>query len=215
VSSTELLCNTLAGLANKPLVLVNASAIGFYGHRELEEVREGSLRGKGFLAELCEAWEGATKAASDAGIRVVMLRFGVVLAPEGGALAKMLPLFRAGLGGRLGDGAQAMPWISVSDAIGVIRFVIASAELVGPVNAVAPEIVTNQQLTNALSRMLGRRARLPVPAFALRAALGELATETMLASTRVRPHKLEVAGYRFEYPRLDDALIATLRKTIV
>lgn len=215
VQSTELLCRAIAELSHKPAVLVNASAVGYYGHRELEEVREGSQRGGGFLAELAEAWEAATQPAQAAGVRVVMLRFGVVLAPEGGALAKMLPVFRKGFGGRMGDGTQAMPWISLPDAIGVIRFAIACRELSGPVNAVAPEIVTNAQLTDSLARVLGKPARLPVPAFVLRATLGELAQETLLMSARVRPHKLEVAGYRFEYPRLEDALITLFRGSIV
>lgn len=212
VDVTQWLSTTLAGLpeGRRPSVLVNASAVGFYGDRGHESVNEESQRGRGFLAELCEAWEAATRPARDAGIRVVNARFGVVLAPEGGALAKMLPFFSKGLGGRLGDGTQAMPWITLTDAVGVLRFAIGHKELQGPVNTVAPDLITNAQLTEALSRSLGKPARLPVPAFALRAMFGEMAREMLLAGARVHPRKLEVVGYRFEYPRLDDALHALM-----
>jgi uncharacterized protein (TIGR01777 family) len=210
VDTTALLAKTLAGLTHKPSVLVNASAVGFYGDRAHEHVTEESERGSGFLAEMCEAWEAATLPASHAGIRVVNLRMGVVLTAEGGALAKMLPVFRRGLGGRFGDGEQAMPWISLTDAVGTLRFALMCKELHGPVNAVAPEQITNAQLTDALSRALAKPARIPVPAFALRLVLGEMATEMLLGSARVHPRKLEIAGYRFEYPRLDDALPALL-----
>lgn len=212
VDVTQWLCTQLAALpeGKRPAVLVNASAVGFYGDRGHEHVSEDSQRGRGFLAELCEAWEAATRPARDAGIRVVNVRFGVVLAPEGGALAKMIPIFAKGLGGRFGDGNQAMPWITLTDAVGVMRFAITHADLSGPLNAVAPEQITNAQLTDALSRALGKPARLPVPAFALRTLLGEMARETLLNGARVHPRKLEIAGYRFEYPRLDDALYALM-----
>jgi len=212
VDVTQWLATTLAALpqGKRPSILINASAVGFYGDRGHEHVNEDSQRGKGFLAELCEAWEAATRPARDAGIRVVNVRFGVVLAPEGGALAKMLPVFSKGLGGRFGDGLQAMPWITLTDAVGVLRFALTHAELHGPVNAVAPDLITNGQLTDALSRSLGKPARLPVPAFALRTLFGEMARETLLAGARVHPRKLEIAGYRFEYPRLDDALHALM-----
>jgi uncharacterized protein (TIGR01777 family) len=212
VDVTQWLCTALAGLpeGKRPQVLINASAVGFYGDRGLEHVSEDSQRGRGFLAELCEAWEAATRPAREAGIRVVNVRFGVVLAPEGGALAKMLPIFSKGLGGRFGDGQQAMPWITLTDAVGVMRFAIMRPDLHGPLNAVAPEQITNAQLTDALSRSLGKPARLPVPAFALRTLLGEMARETLLNGARVHPRKLEIAGYRFEYPRLDDALFALM-----
>jgi len=212
VDVTQWLCTTLAALpaGKRPSVLVNASAVGFYGDRGHEHVSEDSQRGRGFLAELCEAWEAATRPAREAGIRVVNVRFGVVLAPEGGALAKMLPIFSKGLGGRFGDGQQAMPWITLTDAVSVVRFAIVHPELHGPLNAVAPEQITNAQLTEALSRSVGKPARLSVPAFALRTLLGEMARETLLSGARVHPRKLEIAGYRFEYPRLDDALHALM-----
>lgn len=212
VDVTQWLAGTLAALpeGKRPALLINASAVGFYGDRGQEHVNEDSQRGHGFLAELCEAWEAATRPASEAGLRVVNVRFGVVLAPEGGALAKMLPMFAKGLGGRFGDGQQPMPWLTLTDAAGVVRFSITHGELSGPVNAVAPDLITNGQLTDALSRALGKSARLPVPAFVLRALLGEMARETLLSGARVHPRKLEVAGYRFEYPRLDDALAALM-----
>jgi uncharacterized protein (TIGR01777 family) len=212
VDVTQWLATTLASLpeGKRPSVLVNASAVGFYGDRGQEHVNEDSQRGRGFLAELCEAWEAATRPARDAGIRVINVRFGVVLAPEGGALAKMLPVFSKGLGGRFGDGTQAMPWITLTDAVGVIRFALGHPEIHGPLNAVAPDLITNGQLTDALSRSLGKPARLPVPAFALRTIFGEMARETLLGGARVHPRKLEIAGYRFEYPRLDDALHALM-----
>jgi uncharacterized protein (TIGR01777 family) len=208
VDTTALIASRIASFSRKPKVLINASAVGFYGPRAVDHVTEESLRGTGFLAELCEAWEAATRPAKDAGIRVVNLRLGVVLTPDGGVLAKMVPVFRKGLGGRFGDGSQPMPWITLTDAVGVVRFAIAHPELEGPVNVVAPDLITNAQLTEALSRALGKPARVPLPAFALKLLLGEMANETLLGGARVHPRQLEIAGYRFEYPRLDDALPA-------
>jgi len=212
VESTAFLCRSLLALERPPRVLVNASAVGFYGDRGDEAVTEDSPAGEGFLADLCQAWESATQPARQAGIRTVLLRMGVVLSPEGGALAKMLPAFRIGVGGRLGPGTQRMPWLAIEDAVGVIRFALSHVELSGPVNAVAPESVSNAQFTAALGRALGRLAVLPVPALALKAALGEMAREMLLSGANVRPRALEIAGYRFEYPRLDDALEAMLSR---
>ncbi|MFI5306731.1 MAG: TIGR01777 family oxidoreductase [Polyangiales bacterium] len=209
VDSTALLCRALAGLQRKPAVLVNASAVGFYGHRGDDAVYEDSPPGKGFLAELCEAWEAATEPAVAAGIRVVKMRFGVILTPEGGVLARMLPTFRHGLGGRFGGGEQRMPWIALADAVSATRFAMRHPDLAGPVNAVAPEPVTNAQLCDALAHALGKRAPLPVPALALKAMFGaEMARELLLTGANVRPRRLEITGYRFEYPRLEDALEA-------
>jgi uncharacterized protein (TIGR01777 family) len=211
VDSTALLCRALAQLKRPPLVLVNASAVGFYGDRGDEAVYEDSPRGEGFLAELCEAWEAATQPAVAAGIRVVKLRYGVILTPKGGALAKMLGPFRLGLGGRFGSGEQRMPWLALADAVGVTRFATRHPFLEGPVNAVAPEPLTNAQLCEALGHVLGRPAAVPVPALALKAALGaQMARELLLSGANVRPRRLEVTGYRFEYPRIDDALDAML-----
>jgi uncharacterized protein (TIGR01777 family) len=211
VDSTGMLCRALAQLERRPVVLVNASAVGFYGDRGDEAVYEESHAGTGFLAELCQAWEAATAPAVAAGIRVVQLRYGVILTPRGGALAKMLGPFKLGLGGRFGSGEQRMPWIALADAVGATRFAMRHPALSGPVNAVAPEPINNSLLTEALGRVLHRPVALPVPAFALKAALGaEMARELLLSGANVRPRRLEVAGYRFEYPRLDDALEAML-----
>jgi len=211
VDSTSLLCRTLAGLHEKPVVLVNASAVGYYGHRGDEAVYEDSPPGKGFLAELCEAWEAATEPATGVGIRVVKLRFGVILTPAGGVLARMLPAFRLGVGGRFGGGEQRMPWIALPDAISATRFAMRHPDLHGPVNAVAPEPVTNAQLCEAVAHAVGRKPGFAVPAFALKFAFGaEMARELLLTGANVRPRRLEVAGYRFEYPRLEDALEAML-----
>lgn len=213
VAATGLLSRTLAGLTRKPEVLVNASAVGYYGDRGEESVDESSPPGRGYLAELCKAWEEATSAARDAGIRVVIVRMGIVLTPRGGALAKMLPSFRLGLGGTLGRGAQGMPWIAISDAVNVVRFVIAHRDIAGPVNAVAPEVLRNIDVTEALGRALGRPTALKVPNFALRAIFGrQMAQEMLLEGALVRPRVLEEAGYRFDYPRIDDALEAMLRR---
>jgi uncharacterized protein (TIGR01777 family) len=211
VDATALLSRTLASLAERPDVLINASGVNYYGDRGDEAVYEDSPRGEGFLAELCEAWEAACEPASAAGIRVVNLRFGVVLTPDGGVLARMLVPFRLGFGGRLGGGAQRMPWIAIGDAVSAIWFALRHAELSGPVNAVAPESVTNEQFSDTLAHVLGRSTFLPVPGFALRAAFGsEMARELLLGGANVRPRRLEEAGFRFEYPRLQDALEALL-----
>lgn len=211
VDATSLLCRTLASLDRPPPVLINASAVGYYGDCGDEAVFEDSPPGQGFLAELCQAWEAATEPAKAAGIRVVNLRLGVVLTRDGGALQKMLVPFRLGLGGRLGSGEQRMPWIALADAVSATWFALRNAELSGPVNAVAPESVTNEQFTDTLAAVLGRSTFLPVPGFALRAVLGgEMARELLLGGANVRPKRLEETGFRFEYPRLHDALEAIL-----
>jgi uncharacterized protein len=214
VTPTHALAKLLAGLRSKPEVLVCASAIGIYGNRGDEELSEASPPGSGFLPDLCVAWEEAARPAEDAGIRVVHLRFGVVLSPQGGALEQMLPIFRAGLGGRLGSGRQWISWIALPDVIRVIEFVLQtrsmSRNISGPVNVVAPNPVTNLEFTRSLARALRRPAVLPVPAFALRLAFGEMAEATILQSERVVPARLSAAGFDFEYPKLDAALRAIL-----
>jgi uncharacterized protein len=210
VTPTHALAKLLASLSSKPEVLVCASAIGIYGNRGAEELSEASLPGSGFLPDLCIAWEEAARPAGEAGIRVVHLRFGVVLSPQGGALKQMLPIFRAGLGGRLGNGRQWISWIALPDVIRVIEFVLQSRNISGPVNAVAPNPVTNLEFTRSLARALRRPAALPVPAFVLRLALGEMAGATILQSERVVPARLSAAGFDFEYPKLDAALRAIL-----
>jgi len=210
IDSTRALAGLLAGLRTPPRTLIVASAIGIYGDRGDERLDESSAPGAGFLADVCVAWEKAAKPARDAGIRVVHARFGVVLGNGPGALGKMLPLFRLGLGGRLGSGRQWMSWMSLDDAIGAILFALERTELAGPVNITAPNPVTNAEFTQALAKQLHRPALLPAPAFALKLALGEMAEEALLASVRVVPAKLVAAGFRFAHPALAEALAAAI-----
>lgn len=211
--ATRKLAEALARMRSKPKVLVCASAIGFYGHRGSEALDETAPAGKGFLADVCRAWENATEPARRAGIRVVNLRIGVVLTPAGGALAQMLPLFRLGIGGRIGSGAQYVSWIAPDDLCAAILHCAALDTLSGPVNAVAPNPVTNAELSRTLARVLHRPALLPTPAVALRAALGEMAEELLLSSTRVWPRQLLESGFRFQYPDLEAALRHVLGAT--
>ena len=213
VNGTRLLCDTLAGLDRPPETLVCASAIGFYGDRGAEPLTEESSPGTGFLSEVCREWEAASEPAVRKGIRVVTLRIGVVLSPKGGALSRMLPVFRAGLGGVIGNGRQYVSWIALDDLVGVVLHALRSGELRGPVNAVAPRPVTNRELTEALGKALSRPTPLPVPAFALRLAVGrEMADTLLLASARVVPRRLEETGYPFLYPELGRALRHLLGK---
>lgn len=211
INSTKFLSKTLAGLKKPPSVLVSASAIGYYGDRGSEELREKSPVGMGFLANLCHEWEEATQPASAAGIRVVKLRIGIVLSPDGGALAKMLKPFKMGLGGPLGSGQQYMSWITVEDINGAILHAIRDVGMKGPVNAVSPNPVTNAEFTRTLGKVLGRPAILPAPGFALKLALGEMAKELLLSSQRVIPDKLLVSGYEFSSPKLEMALRKVLK----
>jgi len=206
IKGTQVLCEALARLASPPKVLVSASAIGYYGDRGEEPLSEESAPGRGFLAEVCRVWEATTEPARQTGLRVVQLRFGVVLSPAGGALAKILPPFRLGLGGMLGSGRQYMSWIALDDAIGAIQHAIVTDSLQGPINAVAPQAVTNQEFTKTLGKVLGRPTVVPLPAFATRVMFGEMADELLLASARVQPAKLLASGYRFRYPELEGAL---------
>jgi len=208
VDSTRALARALVALPQPPHTLLVASAVGIYGDRGDELLDENSQVGKGFLADVCQEWEAATEPARQAGIRVVHLRFGVVLHPATGALAKMLPLFRLGLGGRLGSGRQWMSWITLVDAVSAILFALDTASLDGPVNLAAPEPVTNTEFTRALSRAVHRPAILPAPAFALRLALGQMADEALLASARAAPFRLLSAGFQFAHPTIDSALAA-------
>jgi hypothetical protein len=203
---TRFLSETLAGLARRPRVLVSASAVGFYGNRGAAVLDESCCGGDGFLADVCRQWEAATAAASDAGIRVVHLRIGVVMTPLGGALAQMLPPFRLGVGGPLGSGAQYMSWISQDDLLAAILHCIATPSLAGAVNATAPTPVTNAEFSRTLGAVLNRPALLPVPAFALRALLGEMADGLLLASSRVLPRRLLGSGFVFRDPELHAAL---------
>lgn len=206
VDGTRFLAQTLAGLAETPRVLVSVSAVGFYGDRGDEELTEESPVGIGFLSEVCRQWEAAAEPARQAGIRVVHPRFGMVLSAGGGALEKMLPPFRMGAGSRLGSGEQWMSFIHLQDLVRLLGFLLGREELSGPVNAVAAAPVRNAEFTATLARVLGRRARLAAPAWALRALFGEMADEMLLASARVLPARLEAAGFELQFPNLDAAL---------
>jgi len=213
IDSTRTLAKVFAGTISdgqRPRVLVNASAVGIYGDRGNLELTEASEPGKGFLAELCRDWEAAAMAAGDLGARVVCVRFGVVLSRDGGMLPRLVPFYRAGLGCPLGGGRQWMSWISLEDAVGVIRFAVRENWLSGPVNAVSPMAVMNSAFTRALGRIFGRQLSAPVPAFALRLAMGAVADETVLASTHAIPAKLLSSGYPFRYSILEDALYQAL-----
>lgn len=206
IRGTKLLCDTLAGLASKPTVLVSASAIGYYGNRGDELLDESATSGRGFLAEVCQQWEAATVPARDADIRVVNLRIGFVLSKDGGGLAKMLTPFRLGLGGVIGSGNQYMSWIALEDLVRVIQFTLSAAALAGPVNAVAPTPVTNREFTKTLGRILHRPTLFPMPAFAAKLAFGEMADDMLLGGARIEPRALNNARFEFRYPQLDSAL---------
>jgi uncharacterized protein len=206
VASTRTLVSALGALRHRPFVFVSASATGFYGDRGDHVLREGAPAGRGFLTEVCQAWEHEVAEARGLGMRAVSLRTGVVLDPRGGALAKMLPLFRSGLGGRLGSGRQWMSWIAIDDLLGAFYHTVLDRRCSGPVNAVSPRPVTNAEFTATLARVLRRPALLPVPELALTGALGQMARETVLASTRVLPERLLEAQYAFRLPALEDAL---------
>lgn len=210
VGGTRLLAETLAGLKEKPGVFVCASAIGYYGSRGNETLTEASEAGEGFLAEVTRAWEEAAQPARDAGIRVVHARFGIVLSPEGGALAKMLPAFKIGAGGRLGDGSAWMSWIALPDVVGGLRHVIETPGLSGPVNFTAPEPVTNYTFTKTLGHALHRPSFLPAPQKAIAAIFGEMGETLLLNSAKVLPEQLQRTGYVFQHPRLAEALEALL-----
>jgi uncharacterized protein (TIGR01777 family) len=207
IDSTRALVAALAGLEKKPRLLICASAIGIYGDRGDEVLDEASAHGKGFLPETCERWEAAAAEAAKAGIRVISARFGIVLAREGGAMARMLPIFRTGLGGPLGSGRQWMSWVSVRDTVRALAFLAGTEEgpAVEAVNLVSPNPVTNAEFTRELGRALHRPAMLPAPAFALRLAFGEMADAALLASTRVLPKRLQEKGFRFEDATLGEA----------
>lgn len=211
VVGTGTLARALAEAKNKPRVFVCGSAIGYYGNRGDEVLKEGSPQGKGFLADVCGEWEAATKPAIDAGIRTAQIRTGVVLSLKGGALAKMLTPFKLGLGGKLGDGRQWMSWIDVQDMIGGILHILKTDLLQGPVNMVAPKPVTNAEFTQTLAGALKRPAIFPVPAFVVKAAFGEMGEATLLGSQRVEPARLVGTGYPFAFTDLRASLEHLLR----
>ncbi|TDC46385.1 TIGR01777 family protein [Actinomadura sp. KC345] len=209
LDGTRTIAEAIAAAGGRPPVLVCGSAIGYYGDTGGDEVDEKAPAGHGFLAGLVRDWEAAATPAREAGVRVVHPRTGVVLAREGGMVARTLPLFRAGLGGTLGDGGQWTSWISLADQIAALRFLI-DHEIAGPVNLTAPNPVTNETYTRALGRALHRPTRLAVPKFALRAVLRGLADEGPLISQRVLPRRLEEAGFRFAHEHVDAALADVL-----
>lgn len=206
VNGTAALAQAVARTNGAVHTLVNGSAVGYYGDPGDEPVTEDSSPGRGFLAELCLAWEAAARQAEPR-TRVVLLRTGVVLSPEGGALAKQLPIFKRGLGGRLGDGEQWLSWIHIDDEVGAIRHALDNPDVVGPLNATAPNPVTNAEFTKALGRAVHRPTVLSAPAFALKTVFGQaMAAEMLLAGQRVLPAKLEATGYSFRHPQVADAL---------
>jgi len=207
IKGTALLASAISTLKNKPQVFVCASAIGFYGERGPEVLTENSTAGNNFLAKVCADWETQAKNVEQSGVRVVSLRFGIVLSTRGGALQKMLVPFQMGAGGRLGSGEQYMSWISIDDAVAAIRFAIESDKLTGPVNVVAPTPVSNIEFTNALGHVLHRPTVMPVPVVMAHLAFGaEMADQVLLASDRVLPEKLKSAGFQYAYPDLEKAL---------
>ncbi len=210
IETTSGLAHLLAGLRQPPQVLVVASAIGIYGDRGDEALDEASSPGSGFLADLCVRWEAAAEPARIAGIRVVHARFGVVLGKGQGALAKMLPLFRLGLGGPLGSGRQWMSWVSLEDVVAAIAFAMARQDLAGPINVTAPNPVRNADFTRALGEALHRPAVLPAPAFALKLAFGQMADEALLSSAKAIPAKLTATGFTFKFPKVEQALAAAV-----
>lgn len=208
VRSTTLLAEALAAMDQPPPALVNSSAIDYYGDRGEETLYEDSGPGRSFLAGVCLAWEAATVPAAAAGIRVAHIRTGIVLSPHGGALGKLLLPFKLGAGGRIGPGTQWWSWISIDDEVAAILHVMRSAELSGAVNLTAPNPVRNAEFAATLARVLSRPALLPVPRFALRAALGDFADEALLGSKRILPRRLGETGFRFAWPELEPALRA-------
>ncbi|MBX9878597.1 MAG: TIGR01777 family oxidoreductase [Candidatus Obscuribacterales bacterium] len=212
VNSTRLLSSTLATLSSPPSVLVNASALGYYGNRGDEVLTESSTIGTGFLANVVQEWEAATEPASSKGIRVALMRIGVVLSPKGGAMSRLLPIFQMGGGGILGSGKQYMSWIDLEDVARAFHRAIMSSNLEGPINTAAPHPVTNAEFTKVLGKVLMRPTLLPLPAPAARLMMGEMADELLLSSQRLQPAKLEENGFQFQYPTLEQSLRHLLGK---
>ena len=211
VKGTSLLSESLARLARPPSVFLSASAIGYYGDRGSELLTENSAPGKGFLPSVCIEWENATNPAAEKGIRTVYTRFGIILDRDDGALAKMLPPFKMGIGGKIGDGKQWMSWIALDDVVNGLKFLITDASTSGPVNFVAPNPVTNAEFTKALGRVLSRPTLFPVPAFGARLAFGEMADALLLSSQKVEPSVLQNRGFVFTWPTLEPTLLHLLK----
>ena len=213
VESTRLLAGALAKVARPPRVFVSASAIGYYGHRPDEILREDSRPGSGFLPSVCREWEAAVEPAERKGIRSVRLRFGMVLSADGGALAGMIGPFRMGVGGTIGRGDQYVSWVALDDAVGAIHHALHTEALAGAVNVVSPHPVTNRRFTKTLGRVLGRPTVMHMPALVARLAFGQMARELLLCSARVEPAKLLATGYVFGHPELAQALRHLLGRT--
>ena len=203
---TRLIAEAISHLARPPKVFVCASAIGYYGDRGDEILREESPSGGGFLAQVCREWEAATEAAAKKGVRVVNLRIGIVLGAGGGALAQMLTPFRMGVGGRIGSGKQFMSWVALDDLLAAYQFALTNDTLTGPVNAVAPNPVTNAEFTKTLGKVLSRPTIFPLPAFVVKLVFGEMGEEALLGSQRVEPARLKASGYKFRSPDLEGTL---------
>jgi uncharacterized protein len=212
IETTRHLMGALSRLKRPPRVIVASSASGYYGARGDETLTETSAPGNDFLSELCCEWEEESSRGSDFGARVVMLRFGIILAGHAGALPRMALPFKLGAGGRLGSGRQWMSWLTLREAVGIVRFALANSNLSGPTNAVSPNPVQNAEFTRTLAKTLHRPALFPAPAFALRLALGEMADALLLSSQRIKPSKLEQIGYRFAQPELAAALAEIFQK---
>ena len=206
VDSTRLLVDHLAALDASPATFISASAVGYYGDRGDEAIDESSSAGDGFLAELCAGWEAEARRAEEAGMRTVVLRSGILLSQQGGALARMLMPFKLGLGGPIGGGRQWLPWIARSDAAAAIEFALTHAELAGPINLVAPGVVTNRDFVKALGRALSRPAFAPLPGFAVRLLFGEMGVQTLLWGQRAAPSALTAAGFEFAHDEVASAL---------
>lgn len=209
---TRNLAQALAAAPQQPRLLISASAIGYYGDRGDETLREDSSSGNGFLPEVCREWESAANPAAQAGIRTVQMRFGLVLSASGGALQKMLPPFRMGVGGNMGNGRQWWSWVDIDDLVGAVQHVIKTGTLQGPVNVVSPAPVRNAEFTRTLASVLSRPAIFPMPAFAARLLFGQMGDELLLASQRVEPAKLMATGYVFQQPELRTSLEQILKR---
>lgn len=206
LNGTKLLSDALANLSHSPKTLISASAIGYYGDRGDELLTEDSPPGKDFLADVCREWEAATAAPAEKGIRTVNARFGIILSKDGGALAKMLPPFRMGVGGRIGNGKQWMSWIALDDVVGGLTLALTNETLRGAVNFVAPGAVTNAEFTKSLGKVLSRQTLFPIPVFGVRLLFGEMADALLLSSQRVEPGRLKKAGYQFRFSDLEPTL---------
>ncbi|MFQ5649509.1 MAG: TIGR01777 family oxidoreductase [bacterium] len=206
VKPTRFLSKIVSDLETPPKVLISASAIGYYGDRGDEVLTEKSKFGSGFLSDVVRQWEAATTPAAVKGIRVLTLRLGVVLSRHGGALARMVPPFKMGAGGIVGNGDQYWSWVGIDDVVGALNHALTTDTLEGPVNVVAPNPVTNREFTKVLGRVLGRPTFVPMPAFAARIAFGEMAQALLLASARVEPAKLKATNYEFWHPELEELL---------